>query len=44
MALIQEATELLRQSEDDGFSQNLSFQADITAKLPANEEDHALLF
>ena len=31
MALIQEATELLRQSEDDGFSQNVSFQAEITA-------------
>ena len=31
MALIQEATELLRQSEDDGFSQNVSFQAKITA-------------
>ena len=31
MALIQEATELLRQSEDDGFSQKVSFQAEITA-------------
>ena len=31
MALIQEATELLRQSEDDGFSLNVSFQAEITA-------------
>ena len=31
MALIQEATELLRQSEDDGFSQNVSFQAEITS-------------
>ena len=31
MALIQEATELLRQSEHDGFSQNFSFQVEITA-------------
>ena len=31
MALIQEATELLRQIEDDGFSQNVLFQAEITA-------------
>ena len=31
MALIQEATELLRQSEDASFSQNVSFQAEITA-------------
>ena len=31
MVLIQEATELLRQSEGDGFSQNLSFQAEFTA-------------
>ena len=31
MALIQEATELFRQSEGDGFSQNVSFQAKITA-------------
>ena len=31
MALIQEATELLRQSEGDGFSQNLSFQPEFTA-------------
>ena len=31
MALIQEETELLRQSEGDGFSQNLSFQAEFTA-------------
>ena len=29
--LIQEATELLRQSKGDGFSQNLSFQAEFTA-------------
>ena len=32
MALIQEATELLRQS-DNGFSQNFSFQAEITVLL-----------
>ena len=31
MVLIQEATELLSQSECDGFSQNLSFQAEFTA-------------
>ena len=31
MALIQEATELLRQSEGEGLSQNLSFQAEFTA-------------
>lgn len=29
MALIQEATELPRQSEDDGFSQNVSFQTEV---------------
>ena len=29
MVLIQEATELLRQSEGDGFIQNLSFQAEF---------------
>ena len=31
MALIQEATEPLRQSEDDVFNQSFSFQAEITA-------------
>ena len=31
MALIQEAAELLRQSEGEGFSQNLSFQAEFKA-------------
>ena len=31
MALIQEGTELLTPSEGDGFSQNFSFQAEITA-------------
>ena len=31
MALIQEATELLTQSEGDVFSQNLLFQAEFTA-------------
>ena len=31
MVLIQEATELLRQSEGDGFSQTLLFQAVFTA-------------
>ena len=31
MALIQEATELLRQIEGEGFSQNLSIQAGFTA-------------
>ena len=31
MALIQEGTELLRQSEGEGFSQNLSFKAEFTA-------------
>ena len=29
--LIQEATELVRQSEGEGLSQNLSFQAEVTA-------------
>ena len=32
IALIQEVAELLRQSEVDGFSQNLSFQAELTAR------------
>ena len=31
MALIQEATELVRQSEGESLSQNLSFQAEFTA-------------
>ena len=31
MALIQETTKLLRPSDGDGFSQNFSFQAKITA-------------
>lgn len=31
MAFIQETTELLKQSEDDGFNQNFLFQAGFTA-------------
>ena len=37
MPLIQEAAELLRQSEGDGFSQNFSFQAEFTANGEGGE-------
>ena len=42
MVLIQEATELLRQSEGDGLFKTSRFKQSL--QLQANEEGHAVLF